>query len=47
VNRLLHEPVARLREQGNERHVEALRELFGLDDAREQGTRNAQAKPGD
>jgi glutamyl-tRNA reductase len=47
VNRLLHAPVARLREQGNERHVEALRELFGLDDATEQGTRNAQAEPGD
>ena len=33
VNRLLHDPMARLREDGNERHVEALRELFGLDEA--------------
>jgi glutamyl-tRNA reductase len=32
VNRLLHDPMARLREQGNERHVEALRELFRLDE---------------
>jgi glutamyl-tRNA reductase len=32
VNRLLHDPMARLREEGNERHVEALRELFGLDE---------------
>jgi len=32
VNRLLHDPMARLREDGNERHVEALRELFGLDE---------------
>ena len=31
VNRLLHEPVTRLRSHGTERHVEALRELFGLD----------------
>ena len=42
VNRLLHEPVARLREQGNERHVEALRELFGLDQAQEQGSTNTE-----
>jgi glutamyl-tRNA reductase len=32
VKRLLHDPVTRLREHGSERHVEALRELFGLDD---------------
>ena len=32
VKRLLHEPVTRLRQSGTERHVEALRELFGLDD---------------
>jgi len=32
VNRLLHEPVMRLRQHGSERHVEALRELFGLDE---------------
>jgi glutamyl-tRNA reductase len=32
VKRLLHEPVTRLRQHGSERHVEALRELFGLDD---------------
>jgi len=32
VNRLLHDPMTRLREDGNERHVEALRELFGLDE---------------
>ena len=40
VNRVLHEPVTRLREHGNQRHVEALRELFGLDEAEEQGTGN-------
>ncbi len=32
VKRLLHEPVTRLRQSGTERHVEALRDLFGLDD---------------
>jgi glutamyl-tRNA reductase len=32
VNRLLHDPVMRLREHGAERHVEALRELFDLDE---------------
>ena len=32
VKRLLHEPVTRLRQHGSERHVEALRELFGLDE---------------
>jgi glutamyl-tRNA reductase len=32
VKRLLHDPVTRLRQRGNERHVEALRELFGLDE---------------
>jgi glutamyl-tRNA reductase len=32
VKRLLHDPVTRLRQHGGERHVEALRELFGLDD---------------
>jgi glutamyl-tRNA reductase len=31
VNRLLHEPMTRLRQHGAERHVEALRELYGLD----------------
>lgn len=31
VKRLLHEPVTRLRRHGSERHVEALREIFGLD----------------
>jgi glutamyl-tRNA reductase len=40
VNRVLHEPVTRLREHGSQRHVEALRELFGLDEAEEQGTGN-------
>lgn len=30
VNRLLHEPVTRLRESENESHVDAVRELFGL-----------------
>ncbi len=38
VKRLLHEPVTRLREHGSQRHVEALRELFGLDEAGEPGT---------
>ena len=33
VKRLLHEPVTRLRQHGAERHGEALRELFGLDEA--------------
>jgi glutamyl-tRNA reductase len=32
IKRLLHEPVTRLRQHGAERHVEALRELFGLDE---------------
>jgi glutamyl-tRNA reductase len=32
VNRLLHEPMTRLRLHGAERHIEALRELYGLDD---------------
>jgi len=32
VKRLLHDPVTRLRQHGSERHVEALRELFGLDE---------------
>jgi glutamyl-tRNA reductase len=32
VKRLLHEPVTRLKQHGSERHVEALRELFGLDE---------------
>jgi glutamyl-tRNA reductase len=32
VNRLLHEPMTRLRQHGAERHVEALRELYGLDE---------------
>ncbi len=32
VNKLMHEPVTRLREQGSERHIAALHELFGLDD---------------
>jgi glutamyl-tRNA reductase len=35
VNRLLHEPTTRLRRHGAERHVEALRELYGLDEAGE------------
>jgi glutamyl-tRNA reductase len=33
VKRLLHDPVTRLRKQGSERYVEALRELFDLDEA--------------
>jgi glutamyl-tRNA reductase len=33
VNRLLHEPMTRLRQHGADRHVEALRELYGLDEA--------------
>jgi glutamyl-tRNA reductase len=38
VNRLLHEPMTRLRLHGAERHIEALRELYGLDeDARSGG----------
>lgn len=32
VNRLLHEPMTRLRQHGADRHVEALRELYGLDE---------------
>jgi glutamyl-tRNA reductase len=32
VKRLLHAPVTHLRQHGSERHVEALRELFGLDE---------------
>jgi glutamyl-tRNA reductase len=32
VKRLLHEPVTRLRDSASERHVEALRELFALDE---------------
>jgi glutamyl-tRNA reductase len=32
VKRLLHAPVTQLRQHGSERHVEALRELFGLDE---------------
>jgi glutamyl-tRNA reductase len=31
VNRLLHDPVTRLREEGNQRHIEAVHELFDLD----------------
>jgi len=30
VNRLMHDPMTRLREDGNERHVDAIHELFGL-----------------
>jgi glutamyl-tRNA reductase len=33
VNRLLHDPMLRLRQHGADRHVEALRELYGLDEA--------------
>jgi glutamyl-tRNA reductase len=32
VNRLLHEPMARLRRDGADRHIDALRELYGLDE---------------
>ena len=32
VNRLLHAPVTRLRDQGSERHLDAVRELFELDE---------------
>jgi glutamyl-tRNA reductase len=32
VKRLLHEPVTRLRQRGTDRHVDALRELFGLEE---------------
>jgi glutamyl-tRNA reductase len=32
VKRILHDPVTRLKEPGSERHVEAVRELFGLED---------------
>jgi glutamyl-tRNA reductase len=32
VNRLLHAPVTRLRDQGAERHLDAVRELFDLDE---------------
>lgn len=32
VSRLLHDPATRLRQAGSERHVEALRDLFGLDE---------------
>ena len=31
VNRLLHDPVTRLRDAGNERHLDALHTLFDLD----------------
>ena len=31
VNRLLHAPVTRLRDQGSERHLDAVRELFDLE----------------
>src|SRR5690606_12742980 len=31
VNKLLHEPMLRLRDGGNERHVDAVHELFDLD----------------
>jgi len=33
VKRLLHAPVTRLREDGSERHVAALRDLFELDES--------------
>ena len=32
VKRLLHEPVTRLRQSGTEQHIQALRDLFGLDE---------------
>lgn len=32
VKRLLHDPVTRLREDGRERHIEAVRDLFKLDE---------------
>jgi glutamyl-tRNA reductase len=32
VNRLLHAPVTRLRDQSSERHLDAVRELFELDE---------------
>ena len=32
VNRLMHQPVTRLREGSNERHVDAIQELFGLEE---------------
>lgn len=32
VNRLLHEPVTRLRDTTNESHIEAIHDLFGLDE---------------
>jgi glutamyl-tRNA reductase len=35
VNRLLHDPMTRLRQHGTGRHVEALRELYGLDETSE------------
>jgi glutamyl-tRNA reductase len=35
VNRLLHEPMTRLRRHGTGRHVETLRELYGLDETSE------------
>jgi glutamyl-tRNA reductase len=37
VKRLLHSPVARLREAGQERHVDAVLDLFDLDAARSDG----------
>jgi glutamyl-tRNA reductase len=36
VNRLLHEPMTRLRQHGAERHAKALRELYGLDELAEE-----------
>jgi glutamyl-tRNA reductase len=40
VNKLLHRPMARLRERGSERHLQAVHDLFELDEGtEEQGTR--------
>ena len=33
VKRILHEPVTRLKDPSSHRHIDAARELFGLDEA--------------
>src|SRR5690606_37881800 len=36
VSRLMHEPVTRLRDGSNDRHVDAVHELFALDEDRDE-----------
>jgi hypothetical protein len=38
VNRLLHDPVTRLRDTENERHLDAVHALFDLDMAEQDST---------